>query len=302
MRIVLLGANGQLGKALTPVLEPLGELTLLNRQQIDFAQPHSLVEHLLPCRPNVIINAAAYTAVDKAEQDSSLAMAVNAIALEPLGAVAASLGALLVHYSTDYVFDGQKGAPYSEGDNPAPLNVYGLSKLLGERAIQASGCDYLILRTSWVYSADGSNFLRRILELANEREELRIVNDQQGCPTSAPDLAAATAELLQQTWADKQSAGFQSQLYHLCGPGHTTWYEFAQHIVVEAQSCGLLDRPPRLVPVTSDEYPQPARRPRNSVLDTHKIQQRGIHLPDWRDSSSELVYRLTRLHQIDTAE
>lgn len=299
MKILLFGATGQLGRSLMMTLAPMGEVIALNRTHADFSQPHQLAAQILASHPDVIVNAAAYTAVDRAESEPAVALAINATAVEVLAKAARQINALLLHYSTDYVFDGTHSRPYGEADSTAPLNVYGKSKLAGEEAIQASGCDYLILRTSWVYSAHGTNFVLRILALAEERtqgkgSELRVVDDQQGSPTFAPALATASAQLLQLAHRERQEKKFFSQLFHLCGQGHTSWYEFATHIVVEAQSCGLLSSTPRLIPVTSDDYPQAARRPRTAILDTRKIQQQcGIFLPDWRDSLHDLVYSLS---------
>lgn len=299
MKILLLGATGQLGRCLTRALAPLGQLIALDRQQADLSRPQQLAGSIKGLNPDVIVNAAAYTAVDRAEAEPDLATTINATAVDALADAAREARALLVHYSTDYVFDGTQTTPYVETDPPAPLNVYGQSKLDGERAIAASGCDYLILRTSWVYSDQGSNFVLRILALAEEchqqlRPELRVVDDQVGCPTFAPDLAMATAQLIDTAQKERLLDTFSSQLYHLCGQGHTSWYEFARHIVVEAQSCGLLSSIPRLKPITSKEYPQAAQRPRTAILDTRKIRQRGICLPDWRDSSRNLVRSLAR--------
>lgn len=294
MKILLFGATGQLGRALVTTLTPIGEVIALDSTGADFTQPYQLAAQVLAHQPDIIVNAAAYTAVDQAEAEPAVAMAVNATAVETLAKAAIEVNALLLHYSTDYVFDGTQTHPYKETDSPAPLNLYGKSKLAGERAIVGSGCDYLILRTSWVYSACGTNFVLRILTLAEEciqgqRAELRVVDDQLGSPTFAPALATASAQLLQLAHRERQGKTFFSQLYHLCGQGHTSWYEFARHIVVEAQSCGLLASTPRLVPVTSDDYAQAAQRPRRAVLDTRKSQECGLCLPDWRNSLRDLV-------------
>jgi dTDP-4-dehydrorhamnose reductase len=231
-------------------------------------------------RPDVIVNAAAYTAVDKAESEPELAHAVNAVAPALLAQEAARRGALLIHYSTDYVYDGAKAAPYVESDKTNPLGAYGRSKLAGEEGIRASGCDHLIFRTSWVYAARGANFLRTILRLAAEREELRIVMDQIGAPTWARLIAEATALALRQALAERRHGRFESGLFHLACAGETSWHGFASAIV--AGRSGL--RVKTVTPITTADYPLPAPRPANSRLDTSAFRARfGLALPDWRD-------------------
>lgn len=297
MKILLLGSQGQLGRELTRVLAPgpgvSYELIVLNRQQLDLYRLDTLEIQLAPYLADVIINATGYTAVDQAELEQDQAMAINARAVAVLAQVARAKGALLVHYSTDYVFDGKQETPYCETDLPHPLNVYGRSKLAGEYALQASGCDYLLLRTSWVYSGSGNNFVPRILALARERSELRVVDDQQGSPTAAHHLAQASARLIELAHTARQQQSFASALYHLCGTGHTNWYEFACAVVVEAQTYGLLRQTCLISPVASENYPQAAKRPRNSRLSGAKLKQQGIQLPPWRDGLREVIKTLS---------
>ncbi|HEX3123425.1 MAG TPA: dTDP-4-dehydrorhamnose reductase, partial [Rhodanobacteraceae bacterium] len=242
MKILLLGANGQVGFELARTLAPLGELQLATRDGLlasgehclhaDLANPETLDAALHAAMPDVVVNAAAYTAVDRAEDEDNLADRVNHWALAVLGAWAARHGALVVHYSTDYVFDGAGTKPYREDDATAPLGVYGRTKLAGEDALRASGCDHLILRTAWVFAARGHNFLRTMLRLARERDELRVVDDQRGAPTTAGTIASATAQALS-LWLsrDEQSRDAALGTYHLCAGGHCSWFEFAQAIV-----------------------------------------------------------------------
>lgn len=296
MRILLLGAQGQLGRELAQSLGALGELIALDRQQLDLCQPDKLLVQIPPYRAEVIVNAAAYTAVDQAEREPEQAMAINATALATLALIARETHALLIHYSTDYVFAGDQTRPYRETDAPCPINCYGRSKLMGERAVQASGCDYLLLRTSWVYSAGGHNFVRRILTLARERDQLQVVNDQQGSPTSARHLALASTQLISLAQAARRQKTFISELYHLCGEGSTNWYEFACAVVVEAHTCGLVGREPVILPIASKDYPQPAQRPAYSVLNTTKVQQQlRIRLPHWREGVREVVQTISDL-------
>jgi dTDP-4-dehydrorhamnose reductase len=272
VKILLCGKNGQLGWELQRAMAPLGELIAHDRDTLDLARPGSIVEAVRSANPDVIVNAGAYTAVDQAESEIGPAFAVNADAPGILAGEAKRTGALLVHYSTDYVFDGRSTAPYTEDDIPAPLNAYGLSKLEGERAIRSSGCRHLILRTSWVYSARGRNFLLTILRLARERSELKIVNDQQGAPTSAAALASASASLVRKLALGEGSEG----LYHMSAAGSTTWFGFASSIV---SASGL---PCRVLPIATQDYPVPARRPANSLLDNQKLQRNfGITLSAW---------------------
>lgn len=304
MKILLLGANGQVGFELARSLAPLGELRVATREGLlatrelvlkaDLANPETLDAALHSAQPDIVVNAAAYTAVDRAEDEANLADRVNHWALVVLGAWAARNGALVVHYSTDYVFDGNGTRPYREDDATAPLGVYGRSKLAGEQALRQSGCDHLILRTAWVYAARGHNFLRTMLRLAEERDELRVVDDQRGAPCSARLIAAATATVLAR-WLDMDSAAQQAALgtYHLSAAGECTWYEFAQSILVTASLCGLLKRRPALVPIATADYPTKARRPAYSVLDSREICATfGLHLPDWEHGSDAVLEEL----------
>jgi dTDP-4-dehydrorhamnose reductase len=269
VRILLTGKTGQVGWELARALSPVGNVVALGHVDLDLARPDDIVAHVRDVKPDVIINSAAYTAVDRAESEPDLAMAVNAKAPGVLAEEAAILGALLVHYSTDYVFDGSNTQPYTEEDAPNPLSVYGHSKLAGERAIEASGCRYLTLRTSWVYASRGKNFLLTILRVARERPELRVVDDQRGAPTWARHIAEATVELL-------SSPDPPIGVYHLTASGVTTWCGFAREIVRIAG----LDTPVRAI-ATAD-YPTPAVRPRNSVFNTAKIARvAGVVLPEW---------------------
>jgi dTDP-4-dehydrorhamnose reductase len=272
LKILVLGRSGQVGSALLPVLAPLGQVTAVDHEEINLANPDSIRAGLKTERPEVIVNAAAYTAVDKAEDERDLAFAINATGPGILAEEARKLGALLVHYSTDYVYDGEKIGKYVESDRAAPLGVYGASKLAGDLAIAQSGCRHLIFRTSWVYSPGGSNFLLTMLRLARERPELRVVDDQRGAPTSAKAIAEATVQAIAKRDAP-------SGLYHMTAAGETTWHGFASAIVKAAG----LDVPVRAI--RSDEYPVKAARPKNSLLDNTKLRTTfGISLPDWRES------------------
>jgi len=285
MKILLTGRNGQVGHELEGALAPLGEVFSFDHKQLDLADPIAIVSRVREVKPDVIVNAAAYTAVDQAEKDVEQAMLVNAAGPGFLAAEAQAVGALLVHYSTDYVFDGTKTTPYTEDDPTNPLSVYGKSKLAGEKAIQAVGGRHLILRTSWVYGPRGKNFLLTMLRLAREREELRVVDDQRGAPTSSIAIADATAEILKRHGADANG------LFHLTAGGETTWFGFTEAIVELARE--NLPRMPRLVPITTAEYPTPAKRPAYSVLDCSKASRSlGVQLADWR-AALDKVWRRT---------
>ncbi|MFZ5641503.1 MAG: dTDP-4-dehydrorhamnose reductase [Bacillota bacterium] len=278
-RIMLTGKNGQIGWELQRTLASLGEVIALNRQQLDLANPDRIRELVREIKPNLIVNAAAYTAVDKAEEETELAMAVNGIAPGILAAEAKRLNAAIIHYSTDYVFDGTKANPYNETDVPHPPNVYGRTKLAGEYAVQASGAPYLILRVSWVYGIMGNNFMLTILRLARERGELRIVDDQVGSPTWSRMLAEVTAQILAQgypTLEDKKG------IYHLSAGGETTWYGFAKAILAQniLPLSGL--HSVKLIPVSTLEYPTAARRPAYSLLSNTRLNQTfGLTMPAW---------------------
>jgi dTDP-4-dehydrorhamnose reductase len=294
MRILLLGKNGQVGQALERALAPLagpGELLALDRNKGgDLAQLDSLAATVRQLRPQVIVNAAAYTAVDKAESEPDQVRLINALAPEVLAKEAQALGAWLVHYSTDYVFDGSGTRPWLETDAPAPLNVYGQTKLKGERLIQAHCTRHLILRTSWVYAAHGSNFAKTMLKLAQERERLTVIDDQCGAPTGAELLATVTAAVLRQI--DLAGNEVLAGLYHLAASGETTWHAYATHVISQAKALRP-DLPwavQEIAPVPSSAFVTAARRPHNSRLDTRKLQAAfGINLPDWRQGVGEML-------------
>jgi dTDP-4-dehydrorhamnose reductase len=289
MRLMVTGANGQVGWELGRSLAALGEVVALDRRQCDLSRPDQLPKLIAGLKPDVIVNAAAYTAVDDAEREEILATIVNGTAVGVIAQEAHRTGALLVHYSTDYVFDGRKDSPYAEEDPPHPLNAYGRSKLKGEIAVQQAGGSYLILRTSWVYGARGRNFLRTMLRLLREREELRIVADQIGGPTSSAQVACASAVAIEAAIRERADGRFASGLFHLTASGATSWHGFAAAILQGATERGLLlaTRAPRLVPIASEDYPLPAARPRNSRLAGVRLQRRfGIALPCWKEGLS----------------
>ena len=294
MKILLLGKNGQVGQALERALAPLagpGELLALDRSNGgDLTQLDSLAAMVRQLRPQVIVNAAAYTAVDKAEAEPDQARLVNALAPELLAKEAQALGAWLVHYSTDYVFDGSGTRPWLETDAPAPLNVYGQTKLEGERQIQTHCTRHLILRTSWVYAAHGSNFAKTMLKLAQERERLTVIDDQWGAPTGAELLAAVTAAAIRQVGIVEKEA--LAGLYHLAASGETTWYAYASQVISQAKALRP-DLPwavQEIAPVPSSAFVTAALRPHNSRLDTAKLQAAfGINLPDWRQGVDEML-------------
>ena len=283
MKILLTGSKGQVGSALVRALAASGDLVSLDRSGLDFLNLNSIKEKIALEKPDVIVNAAAYTAVDRAEQEKDVAFAVNARAVQELACQAKSLGALLVHFSTDYVFDGEKRAPYVETDEPAPLSVYGRSKLEGERAVAASGCRHFIFRTSWVYGATGRNFLNAILAAARAQPELRVVDDQHGAPTSNNAIAGAVADVLARPDLMKKASG----IYHLSAAGETTWHGFAAAIL----RARALQIP--LAAIRSDEYPAAAKRPKTSLLDNAKTAAAfGLALPDWREGLAAVLREL----------
>lgn len=288
MKILLVGKNGQVGSELQTSLASLGNLTAWDRQDLDLSNADSIREKIRKLQPDVIVNAAAYTAVDKAETEPDLALQVNGVAPGIMAEEAKRLNAMLVHYSTDYVFDGTKSTPYTEMDAPNPVNEYGRSKLAGEQAISAAASRFLIFRTSWVYDAHGRNFLNTIKRLGSERHELTIVNDQLGAPTWSREIARATARIIALYLAhpdQKQISG----IYHLTAHGQTSWFGFAQ----AAAKYGLfdhLDNPPALRAIPSAEFPTPAQRPMYSVLSNAKLlEQFGVQLPDWDVSLRECL-------------
>ena len=289
-RIVLLGSNGQVGRALTQSLQPLGDVIALSRDQCDFSKPELLQSQIEAISPDVIVNAAAYTAVDQAESEPDLALKVNAAAPAALAATACRCAALLVHYSTDYVYDGKKASAYVEEDAPNPLSSYGRSKLAGDAAVMASGCDYLIFRSSWVYSAYGKNFMRTILRLAEERDTLSVVNDQFGAPTPAGMIAEATAHVLSMDIKKRCEGIFESGLFHLTAQGETSWHGFASLIVAEAKKRGRAMACREVLPIPTTQYPLPALRPANSRLSCAKLKNRyALSLPSWQDGLSKVM-------------
>jgi dTDP-4-dehydrorhamnose reductase len=275
LKILLTGATGQVGWELRRTLAPLGEVKAFDRFGLDLADAPTVVASVRALQPDVIVNAAAYTAVDKAETERDVAFAVNAAAPRVLAEEATRSGALLVHYSTDYVFDGEKATPYVEADATNPINVYGASKLAGERAIAAAGGRYLIMRTSWVYGPRGRNFYLTILRLAKQRPELRVVDDQIGAPTSSLAISRATVDLLR-----RGALG----LYHMSAAGETSWCGFARAILARAG----IGTPVHAI--GTEDYPTPARRPRNSRLDCSKLRaEHGVSLAPWEEQLAEVT-------------
>ncbi len=285
MKILITGQHGQVSQALQQHLQGLGELIVLGSHQLDLAKPEQIREQTRAHRPDLIINAAAHTAVDQAESEPDAAFAINAIAPGILAEEAKALGVPLIHYSTDYVFDGSKPAPYTEVDAPNPLGVYGQSKLAGEQAIAAVGGEYLILRTSWVYSNTGKNFLLTMQRLLQEKPQMRIVADQIGAPTWAGTIAGSTRALIERWQAGETG---EWGVYHLTAQGETSWFGFAQaigeHLRAEGKHCAELEAIP------SSAYPTPAKRPLNSRLDCRRLQQQWhVSQPDWQDALRECL-------------
>ncbi len=288
MNILLLGKGGQVGWELQRALAPLGHITAHDVDTADFSQPDQVAAIVRAVRPQVIVNAAAHTAVDKAESEPDLARLINADTPGAIAAEAEQIGALLVHYSTDYVFDGSGNAPRDESAHTAPLSVYGQTKLEGEQQIMASGCRHLIFRTSWVYAARGGNFAKTMLRLAAERDELKVINDQTGSPTGADLLADVTAHALRAAQANPSLAG----LYHLVADGETSWYDYARYVIEWARKQGHTVRvqPENILAVPTTEYPTPARRPLNSRLATDKLKQAfGLTLPHWQQGVERML-------------
>ena len=288
MKILLFGRNGQLGWELNRSLQPLGEIIVFDIEEVDFSEPESLRKIVQDESPDVICNAVAYTAVDKAEEDEELALKINGVAPGVLAEEALKLDALLIHYSTDYVFDGTKASPYIETDTPNPVNAYGRTKLAGELAVQSSGCDYLILRTSWVYASRANNFMLTMLKLAQEREELSIVSDQIGAPTTARLIAGTTVLCVQQIMKERIAGVYSSDLYHLTASGHTSWHGFTEEIVnLASQSEKLQLTIKDIKAIPTSDYPTPATRPMNSQLALTKLESIfTIKMPDWKKSLS----------------
>ncbi|MEY4694085.1 MAG: dTDP-4-dehydrorhamnose reductase [Pseudomonadota bacterium] len=292
MKILLLGKNGQVGWELQRSLAPLGDVLALDRHSTDFcgdlAQPDRLAQSVRAYQPDVIVNAAAHTAVDKAESEPELARTLNAWAPAALAQVAAEVGACLVHYSTDYVFNGEGDRPWQEDDATGPLSVYGQTKRAGEQAIVASGCRHLIFRTSWVYAARGGNFAKTMLRLAAERERLTVIDDQWGAPTGADLIADVTAIALRRLQQQPDLSG----LYHLVAGGETSWHGYARHVIAQARQIQpemmLVVRDIAAVPTSA--FPTPAKRPLNSRLNTRKLQQAfGVVLPPWQQGVDRML-------------
>ena len=285
LRILISGQQGQVSQALQQRLQNMGELIVLGRDQLDLSQPESIRPVVRDIKPDLIINAAAHTAVDQAESEPDLAFAINATSPGVFAEEAAALGVPLIHYSTDYVFDGSKAGAWVEADTPNPLGVYGNSKLAGERAIAAAGGQHLILRTSWVYSLTGRNFLLTMQRLLQEREKLSIVADQIGAPTWAGTIAASTGALIER-WRDGAPGAWG--VYHLTASGETSWFGFAeaigQQLINTGKPCAALE------PIASSAYPTPAARPLNSRLDCSLLQRQwGVSQPDWHDALLECL-------------
>jgi dTDP-4-dehydrorhamnose reductase len=291
MKILLLGKNGQVGWELQRSLAPLGELISLDRQAVnglcgDLSDLDSLRATIRQVKPDVVVNAVAYNEVDKAESESELADLVNAQAVRVLAEEARSLDAVLVHYSTDYVFSGQGETSWRESDAAAPLNQYGASKLAGEQAIVASGCTHLIFRTSWVYCTRGNNFAKTMLRLAKERETLCVIADQIGAPTGAELIADVTAHAIVQVNQHPELAG----IYHLVAGGEVSWHGYASHVIGFAQSIGEQMKVTVIHPIDSTAYPTVARRPLNSRMNTQKLQDNfSLHLPDWQSGVNRML-------------
>jgi len=285
MKILLIGKDGQVGWELQRSLIALGDVKAVDIAECDLANAEALRQLIRDYQPNVIVNAAAYTAVDKAETDVTLAHTINATAPQIMAEEALKIGAWLIHYSTDYVFDGTKDGFYLEDDSTNPLSVYGASKLAGEQLIENSGCNYLILRTSWVFAARGGNFAKTMLRLAKERDSLKVVGDQYGAPTSAELLADVTALCIKQVIDSSASNSDVKGVYHLVAGGVTTWHEYAQYVIGHAIESGesIKCSAANIISIPASDYPVPAARPSNSRLSTDKIKQVfGIHLPDWQ--------------------
>ncbi len=293
-RILLTGKNGQVGFELQRALAPLGEVIAVGTADCDLSDANAIRGLMQRVQPQLVVNPAAYTAVDKAESDADKARAVNAVAPGVLGEEASRLGASVIHYSTDYVYDGSKDGLYTESDPVSPQSVYGQTKLDGERALQAATPRHVILRTSWVVGAHGGNFAKTMLRLAGDRDELKVVADQFGAPTSASLIADVTAHIARQMLRDGAD-GFPFGVYHLAAAGETSWHAYAQYVIGEAIGMGkaLKATPERVLPIPASSYPTPARRPQNSRLDTHKLRQTfGLHLPHWQEGVKHILQQI----------
>jgi len=289
MKILLLGANGQLGAELNRQLPLIAETKAYTRSKLDITDTQAVIEAISSFEPKVIVNTAAYTAVDKAEEEKALAYAINSDAVAVLAQQAAKQGAWLIHYSTDYIFDGGKTTPYTEIDTPNPINVYGASKLAGEEFIATSNCNHLIFRTTWVIGKDGKNFAKTILRLATQRDSLSVISDQYGVPTSPSLITNVTIDAIK---AIKQQRAWPSGAYNLVPLGISTWHEVAQTLIIiaEENSVPLAISAADILAITTAEYPTPAKRPLNSRLETQKLsRQLSFHLPNWKDDFSAVA-------------
>jgi dTDP-4-dehydrorhamnose reductase len=300
--ILLTGVNGQVGGELLPLLKSIGTVVAPTRSELDLTNAEAIRRFVAEVKPRWIVNPAAYTAVDKAEEEPELAFAINAIAPGVLGKAAADLGTPVLHFSTDYVFAGDGTSPWVETDQTSPLGVYGASKLAGEHALAASGAGHIIFRTSWVYGSTGKNFLRTILRLAREKEEMKIVADQHGAPTWSRDLARVVLHAIGriEQLATEQSTTLVdaiqplSGVYHACDAGFTTWFGFAEEFVRLAQLAEPNQRFAKLLPISASEYPTPAKRPSNSRMSCEKLSSKmGFAMPDWKESTAAVVAELT---------
>jgi dTDP-4-dehydrorhamnose reductase len=286
-KILLIGITGQVGQELSQILPTIGEVTQVGRQELDLSQPEAIQENIAQIKPDVIVNAAAYTAVDKSESELDLAMAINATAPKAIALAAQDIGAKVLHISTDYVFNGQNHTPYLESDPTDPLGVYGKSKLLGEIAVRENCDRHIILRTAWVYGSRGhGNFVKTMLRLGQDREELKVVADQIGSPSWSYDIALAITQLLSKSAADEGING----IYHFTNSGVASWYDLAVATFAEAKQLGFPLKIKQVIPITTAEFPTPTQRPAYSVLSKAKITETlGIHPPYWRDSLSKML-------------
>ncbi len=289
MKILLTGKTGQIGEELNNIVGDLGNLITVDKEQLDLSKPNSIEPVILDIEPDIIINPAAYTAVDKAEEEPDLAMTVNAIAPGLLAKAARKVGAGLIHYSTDYVFDGCSEIPYKEEDPPNPLNVYGKTKLAGEKALAEAGVPFLIIRTGWVYSLHGKSFLRTIKKLAEEKDIIQVVDDQIGAPTWARSVALKTHQILKQClnkkWLETKDPSL-SGIFHLTCQGKTSWHGFARKVLNISNASQNI----KLIAIPTSDYPTPATRPSNSLLNNEKIQKVfGLDMPYWEDALKDCM-------------
>lgn len=296
MRVLIVGTAGQLGQELPEILSPLGEIIGVNRQNLDLTEPDRIRQVIGEVQPNLIVNAAAYTAVDKAETETEIANAINGTAPTIMAEEAQKLGAALIHVSTDYVFDGRKNTPYQEDDTPNPINAYGRSKLWGEEGVKSHCTRYIILRTAWVYGTYGrGNFVKTMLRLGGEREELRVVVDQVGTPTWTGDIAQTILQLGEKITSDTEDNSGLAGIYHFTNSGAISWYDFAVSIFEEAEKLGFPLKVKRVIPITTSEYPTPATRPAYSVLSNQKISKMlEIYPPYWRNGLRKMLQQLSR--------